>query len=146
MHPVKGRLQWRSGENDMRLLDDTYNANPTSLGAGLDVLATMDGDNWLILGDMGELGPDSIEMHEEAGRLARRAGISHLFTFGDNAKHASEYFGEGGKHFANEQELIDTVRQEWKGNGAILVKGSRAMQMERFVNALANNNDNREDS
>ncbi len=146
MSPVKGRLQWKTGEKGMRLLDDTYNANPTSLAAALNVLANLGTDNWLILGDMGELGDGSSEMHEEAGRLARRAGISRLLTFGENARYASDFFGEGGKHFAKPEELLDTVHQEWKGDGAILVKGSRAMQMERFVDALANNKLNREDS
>ena len=146
MHPVKGRLQWKQGPKGMRVLDDTYNANPTSLGAALNVLAALGGNNWLILGDMGELGENAKEMHEEAGRLARRAGIERLLSFGTNASYASDYFGEGGKHFAKAEDLIDTVVREWTGDGAILVKGSRAMQMERFVEALTSNSLKREDS
>lgn len=136
MQSVKGRLQWNLGPQGMRVLDDTYNANPTSLSAGLAVLATVPGEHWLILGDMGELGNKSEEMHEEAGRLARRAGVSRMLTFGVLSRFASEFFGEGGEHFTDQQALLNTVNSEWKGEGAVLVKGSRSMQMEQFVDAL----------
>ncbi len=136
MQSVKGRLQWSSGPQGMRVLDDTYNANPTSLGAGLAVLATVPGEHWLILGDMGELGTKSEEMHEEAGRLARRAGVSRMLTFGTLSRVGSEFFGEGGEHFTDQQALLNTVNNEWKGEGAVLVKGSRNMKMEQFVDAL----------
>jgi len=136
MQPVKGRLQWNPGPGGMRVLDDTYNANPTSLSAGLAVLATVPGEHWLILGDMGELGEKSEEMHEEAGRLARRAGVSRMLTFGELSRFGSEFFGEGGEHFTDQQALLDSVNSGWKGAGAVLVKGSRAMQMEQFVDAL----------
>lgn len=142
MRAVKGRLQWKQGIKNIRLLDDTYNANPTSLGAALNVLAVIPGEHWVILGDMGELGEGAVEMHEEAGRLARRAGIERLLTFGTNSRYASDYFGEGGKHFTQVEDLVDTVRREWTGTGAILVKGSRAMQMERFVHALEDTDNN----
>ncbi len=136
MQPVKGRLQWNQGPKEMRVLDDTYNANPTSLSAGLAVLATVPGEHWLILGDMGELGEKSEEMHEEAGRLARRAGVSRMLTFGEISRFGSEFFGEGGEHFTDQQALLNSVMSGWKGAGAVLVKGSRAMQMEQFVDAL----------
>ena len=136
MQTVKGRLQWSQGPKGLRVLDDTYNANPTSLSAGLAVLATVPGEHWLILGDMGELGEKSEEMHEEAGRLARRAGVSRMLTFGDLSRFGSEFFGEGGDHFSDQEALLNVVENEWKGEGAVLVKGSRAMQMEQFVDAL----------
>ncbi len=142
MRAVSGRLQWNPGRyQGMRILDDTYNANPTSLSAGLAVLAREPGEHWLVLGDMGELGPESQAMHEEAGRLARRAGVSRLFSFGQNSRYASEYFGEGGRHFSSEEELLAEIEKQWRGEGAILIKGSRAMRMERFVNALKQQDD-----
>lgn len=134
--PVKGRLQWKKGKRGIKLLDDTYNANPTSLAAALNVLASLGGNNWVILGDMGELGDNSPALHEEAGRLVRRAGVSRLLTFGTHSRYAAENFGEGSTHFTEVQELVDTVQKEWQGEGAILVKGSRSMGMERFVAAL----------
>ncbi len=142
MRAVRGRLQWNQGRyQGMRVLDDTYNANPTSLSAGLAVLAREPGEHWLVLGDMAELGPESVAMHEEAGRLARRAGVSRLFSFGENSRYASEYFGEGGQHFDDEDDLLAEIESQWRGEGAVLVKGSRAMRMERFVDALKQQDD-----
>ena len=95
VRPVRGRLQVREARG-LRVLDDTYNANPGSVAAALAVLATSPGRRWLVLGDMGELGAESAELHRRMGRLAREAGVDRLWTLGALAALAAESFGEGG--------------------------------------------------
>jgi UDP-N-acetylmuramoyl-tripeptide--D-alanyl-D-alanine ligase len=136
LQPVRGRLQFRAGAGGFRILDDTYNANPGSLQAALDVLASCGGEKWLVLGDMGELGGDSAWLHEEAGRQARLAGVDRLYTLGFYGRYAVPAFGEGAQHFSDWQELVATLRHDLGANCTLLVKGSRAMQMERIVDAL----------
>lgn len=134
---VPGRLQIKSGLGKCRILDDTYNANPRSLEAGIDVLTGFDNQLWLVLGDMGELGRDSAELHRQMGEHARAAGIHRLFGYGTLAREAVQAFGQGAQYFENSENLIQSLMSDLNGDIAILVKGSRAMQMEKIVQALS---------
>jgi UDP-N-acetylmuramoyl-tripeptide--D-alanyl-D-alanine ligase len=131
-----GRLQARTGPGGIQVYDDTYNANPASLAAALQVLAAADGCKWLVLGDMAELGGDAASLHEQAGRLARDAGVERLYALGELSRRAVSAFGRGARHFDRWQKLAEAVRADWHAPGAVLVKGSRSMHMERVVEAL----------
>ncbi|MEJ2345088.1 MAG: UDP-N-acetylmuramoyl-tripeptide--D-alanyl-D-alanine ligase [Gammaproteobacteria bacterium] len=131
-----GRLQVRAAPGGMQVYDDTYNANPASLAAALQVLAAADGCKWLVLGDMAELGGDAASLHEQVGRLAREAGVERLYALGELSRRAASAFGRGARHFDRWQALAEAVRADWQAPGAVLVKGSRSMHMERVVEAL----------
>jgi len=134
---VKGRLQWKIGAAGARLIDDTYNANPDSVRAAIAVLAALPGRRILVLGDMGELGADAPRLHAEVGAYARTAGVDALLALGDLSARAAEAFGAGGRHYGSLDELLDAVRRELGSHVTVLVKGSRFMQMERVVTAIA---------
>jgi UDP-N-acetylmuramoyl-tripeptide--D-alanyl-D-alanine ligase len=134
---VKGRLQPKAGAAGARLIDDTYNANPDSVAAAISVLAAAPGRRLLILGDMGELGPNASALHAEVGDFAKAAGIDALFALGELSVHAVTAFGAGARHCSSLEELIDAIRPELGPHVTVLVKGSRFMQMERVVAALA---------
>ena len=134
--PPPGRLSWRKAINGARLLDDSYNANPASLQAGLELLASVKGRRWLVLGDMGELGPNTEQMHRDAGIAAKKLGIERLYALGPLARIAAQGFGEGAVHFKDITELIAEVRQRLAADVALLVKGSRSSRMERVVAGL----------
>ena len=136
MSPVKGRLQTNQGKQGARIIDDTYNANPTSLEAALNVLSNLEGTRYLVLGDMGELGDTAIELHHDAGVVAKQAGIDGLFTIGDLSINAMEAYGDGALHFESYEALNKVLLELLTKDTTILVKGSRAMQMERIVNRL----------
>jgi UDP-N-acetylmuramoyl-tripeptide--D-alanyl-D-alanine ligase len=136
MQAVKGRLQLKSGRNAARVLDDTYNANPASLGAALDVLESFPGRRWLVLGDMGELGPTGPELHARAGASARQAGVERLFALGALSRFAAQAFGAGAGHFASSEDLVAELCPALAPDITVLVKGSRAMSMERVVAAI----------
>lgn len=130
-----GRLQVHSAPG-LRVIDDTYNANPDSLGAALEVLMQQPGERWLVIGDMGELGESAGELHEAMGLQARHAGVARLYALGDLARRAAAGFGAGGSHFDSEAELLAALHADIHEDRTILVKGSRAMRMERVVKAL----------
>jgi len=134
--PVGGRLQIREGINGATIIDDSYNANPVSLRAGIDVLAACQGRRYLALGDMGELGADAEQLHAEAGTYARQAGIDGVYATGPLSKGAVEAFGTGGHHFAEQQQLIAALKTELDSGVTVLVKGSRSSRMERVVAGL----------
>ncbi|WP_290649418.1 UDP-N-acetylmuramoyl-tripeptide--D-alanyl-D-alanine ligase [Aquisalimonas sp.] len=134
--PVAGRLTPRTGLAGSVLLDDSYNANPASLVAGLEVLVSAARPRWLVLGDMGELGADALELHAYAGHRARELGVDRLFTTGPLSAAASEAFGEGASHFADTDGLIETLRDALEPGVTVLIKGSRSMGMESIVGAL----------
>jgi len=136
VHPVKGRLERKPGLGSATILDDTYNANPASLGAALAVLAGMPGRHWLVLGDMGELGATSAALHREGGGQARASGVERLFALGPLSREAAAEFGAGARHFPGVPELVDAVKAGLAADVCVLVKGSRVMQMERVVQAL----------
>ena len=129
--PYTGRLQVKQARSGATLIDDTYNANPDSVRAAIDVLAACPGPTVLVLGDMGEVGEQGPAFHREVGAYARSKGISSLLALGEASRHAVEAFGAGARHFEAVEELVAGLA----GN-SILVKGSRFMKMERVVAAL----------
>ena len=133
---VKGRLQRRSGKRGAQILDDTYNANPDSVRAGIDVLAATIGRKLLVLGDMGEIGEASSQYHDEIGGYAKSQGIDRLFALGEASRQAVRNFGEGARHFCQLEKLIAAVDKELGPETTVLVKGSRFMKMERVADAL----------
>lgn len=136
--PVPGRLHThRLGAGNL-LIDDSYNANPDSLLAAIDSLAVTAGEAWLVLGDMRELGPQGAALHAECGRKARAAGLSRLWTVGELAGQASLAFGEGGRHFAAQQDLVEALGAALAGAEGVrcLVKGSRGSAMDQVVAGL----------
>ena len=137
---VKGRLQILSGPAQSRLIDDSYNANPESLMAGIRVACSMPGEAWLALGDMGELGEDEVELHREAGRGARREGVHKLFGVGAMSAVASEEFGDGGSSYDDIESMADAIRAQIYPGVNLLVKGSRSAGMDRLVSLLAATN------
>lgn len=133
--PVKGRLfPLRCGP--LSVIDDTYNANPDSIAAAIEVLAGLSGRRWLILGDLGELGPDAVRLHREVGALARGAGVQRLWSVGALSAAAAEAFGDGGRHFDDQAALTRCLVAELAAADRVLVKGSRTARMERVVEAL----------
>ena len=133
---VKGRLQRKAGINGANLLDDTYNANPDSMKAAIDVLAAQTGGTVFVMGDMAELGAESAAMHAEIGAYAKQKGIHQLLGLGDMCKHAVAAFGAHGEHFDALEANIHAAHRASKKDVTILVKGSRFMQMERVVAAI----------
>ena len=133
---VKGRLQIKQGRNGAVIIDDTYNANPDSVRAAIEVLREIPGRRILVLGDMGEVGEQGTAFHREIGRYAVESGIDELLAIGDLAAHAFAEFAEGGIWYAQLDGLIEDLKQKALAGTTILVKGSRFMRMERAVAAL----------
>jgi UDP-N-acetylmuramyl pentapeptide synthase len=129
--PYTGRLQVKQAKGGATLIDDTYNANPDSVRAAIDVLVTSPPPTALVLGDMGEVGERGAEFHREVGAYARSKGVSQLLALGEATRHAVAAFGEGAQHFAAVEELVKSIQAT-----TVLVKGSRFMKMERVVAAL----------
>ena len=135
--PVGGRMQRRTARSGGSLIDDSYNANPDSVRAAIDVLAAEGGAKVLLLGDMAEVGERGVEFHQEIGRYARERGIDRLYAAGALSRACVAAFGEGARHFATVEDLITAARGEPRPQTTMLVKGSRFMRMERVVQALA---------
>lgn len=136
MQAPPARLQIHHLASGWCLIDDSYNANPASLRAALEVLSEMEGESWLVLGDMGELGPETERLHAGAGTLARQIGVSRLFTLGPLAALAARSFGSGAEHFDSHQALTGAVAAAVRPGVNCLVKGSRSMRLERVVAEL----------
>ena len=134
--PVRGRLAASTSAAGVVVIDDSYNANPDSVRAAIDVLAACSGARWLVLGDMGEVGTEGPAFHREIGAYARAAGIDRLFAVGDLARQAADVFGDGAEAFASVDDLAPRVASVARGGVTVLVKGSRFMRMERVVAAL----------
>ena len=137
VRPARGRLESKRGPRGVEIIDDTYNANPASLRAGLRVLRARPAPHWLVLGDMAELGPDGASLHAEAGRHAKCHGVDRLMVIGELSVEAARAFGDGATHFADRAALVDRLRDELPDGATVLVKGSRSMAMERVVEAIA---------
>ena len=134
--PVDGRMQRKLANNGAIVIDDTYNANPDSVLAAVDVLARTGAPRMLVLGDMGEVGDEGQKFHEEIGTYARQAGIDRLFTLGDLARNSASAFGMNAVHFDKLDDLMAALRAMLPSGATVLVKGSRFMQMERVVQQL----------
>jgi UDP-N-acetylmuramoyl-tripeptide--D-alanyl-D-alanine ligase len=141
MQPVGGRLRPARTRQGARLLDDSYNANPTSMQAGIDVLATLPGEHWFVMGDMGELGEHARTSHVQIGRYAREHGVRRLFATGPLSTLAVEAFGTGARWFPDTDALARAVDAELDHAEpdppvTVLVKGSRSNRLERVVAKL----------
>ncbi|WP_341890577.1 UDP-N-acetylmuramoyl-tripeptide--D-alanyl-D-alanine ligase [Variovorax sp. YR752] len=135
--PVKGRSQLKAivrGGQRVTLVDDSYNANPDSVRAAIDVLAGLPGPRWLLLGDMGEVGDQGPAFHAEVGAYAKQRGIEQVWVAGELMRHAAQACS-GARHFADAPALIAALA-EAPAAASIVVKGSRFMKMERVVAAL----------
>jgi UDP-N-acetylmuramoyl-tripeptide--D-alanyl-D-alanine ligase len=137
MKTVAGRLELKPAINGAYLVDDSYNANPSSLKAGLDAFRNFSGARWLVLGEMKELGDSSDELHAEVGRYARQAGIERLLAVGEGARFAVQAFGSGAQWFADVDALTEEARKSIRTGVAVLIKGSRANRLERVAAALS---------
>ncbi len=136
LRAVAGRLEVKRARRGAWVLDDSYNANPASVAAGLEVLRERAGERVLVLGDMLELGEAAAEIHRRVGALARRIGIQRLLAVGALARHAAEAFGPGGEHFPDHQALADRLDGLLGPRVTVLVKGSRGSHMEAVVAAV----------
>lgn len=135
-HAVKGRMQAHRVSDQLVVIDDTYNANPDSVRAAIDVLSSLASPRVLVLGDMGEVGNQGLAMHREVGAYAADRGVEHLLTLGEATVESAYAFGESGQHCANPAEVVARIAAIKPAS--VLVKGSRFMQMERVVQTLLN--------
>ncbi len=139
MSQVKGRLNVKQLSGQVRLLDDTYNANVASVNAAIDTLSSFSGMKVLVLGDMAELGEKARYYHEQVGEYARQKGVDHLYSLGVLSQHASSVYQELGQHFTDVQSLVtalETLCSSEQRDISILVKGSRSSKMENVVEAI----------
>jgi UDP-N-acetylmuramoyl-tripeptide--D-alanyl-D-alanine ligase len=136
--PVSGRsrlLTWQRGADRVVLVDDSYNANPDSVRAAIDLLMGLPAPHWLVLGDMGEVGTQGPEFHTEVGAYAKARGVENLWLAGTACADTARAYGAAARHFAGTLELIAALHEAPRCASA-LVKGSRFMAMERVVRAL----------
>jgi UDP-N-acetylmuramoyl-tripeptide--D-alanyl-D-alanine ligase len=140
--PVKGRSQLKKARVQgvpVTLVDDTYNANPDSARAAIEVLASLSGPRWLVLGDMGEVGNQGPAFHREVGAYARTHGIDNVWTAGSLSRYAADAFGGehngSARHFNSVADLLAALKAA-PDCASVLVKGSRFMKMEQVVAAL----------
>ena len=140
LEPVKGRLAAVEGMQGISLIDDTYNANPASANAAIDVLAAMSGTRMMILGDMGELGSDADNLHAAVGEKAKQSGIEYLLCLGVGSAQACEVFGQSKYAYQQHDDLVRSAKEiinKSDKNMTVLVKGSRTMKMENIIKALS---------
>lgn len=143
LQAVNGRLAMIAGQHQSTLIDDTYNANPSSIKKAIDVLAGFEGRKVLVLGDVAEIGEQGVALHQSLGDYAKNAGIDALYGFGDLIKHACETFSNSPdqQYFFNDMDsLIQALKPEIQTHVTLLAKGSRSMRMERVIEAFAEHN------
>ena len=134
--PVGGRLQLKAGPEGSWIIDDSYNANPSSVKAGLDVLRALPAPIWCVLGEMAELGEKTNELHEDIGTYARDCGVARLFGVGAPTALTVATFGANAEWFPDVEQLISRLQSELPAGATVLVKGSRVNRLERVVVAL----------
>ncbi|MEW6292079.1 MAG: UDP-N-acetylmuramoyl-tripeptide--D-alanyl-D-alanine ligase [Pseudomonadota bacterium] len=130
---VNGRLQRKRGHGGATVIDDSYNANPDSMRAAIDVLAALPGRRIFVMGDMGEVGEMAGQLHDEIGGHARSQGIEMFFALGEKSAAAARNFGAGGRYCKDVATLVAALRPLMDNDTTVLVKGSRFMKMERVV-------------
>ncbi len=130
---VKGRLQKKQGKHNALLIDDSYNANPASVRAALEVLTETTGKKYLVLGDMGELGNGGADFHRMIGQEAKKAGLDGLLTLGKLSAYTAEKYGQGARHFESMPMLLCEIEKLLAPDVTLLVKGSRFMRMENVI-------------
>ncbi len=134
--PAPGRLENLGIHNGNTIINDSYNANPQSVKAAIDVLSEYQSPTTLVLGDMAELGEKSSQLHLQIGSYAKQQNITHLLTIGNDSKHASSVHSSENKHFDSINSLSDYMHKNWNSLGTILVKGSRSMKLETLIEKL----------
>ena len=139
--PVQGRLRQTPGLNGSRIIDDSYNANPASVRAAIDMLASQPGTRMLVLGDMAELGQTAASLHEDIGRYARETGIDQVVTVGDLSSRASVAFGDPHCHFSDLDAACEYLKECLGPDLVVLIKGSRSMGLELLVRRLQDRGD-----
>jgi UDP-N-acetylmuramoyl-tripeptide--D-alanyl-D-alanine ligase len=135
--PVAGRLRVLDGINGSRVIDDSYNANPTSAIAAIELLAAMQGNSVLVLADMAELGADSAALHRQVGTVAKEAGIERLLATGELSRNTVDAFGDGATWYESADEISTELATSLSPDSNVLVKGSRSMRMGRVVRAIS---------
>jgi len=138
---VSGRLRRITTRGGWTLIDDSYNANPSSMMAAIDTLLLAHGERWLVLGDMAELGTDARALHAGIGQRARDSGVDRLFAVGPLNAATVEAFGAQGEHFADKVSLIAALKNQLHDGVTCLIKGSRSAGMEQVVAALGDRAD-----
>ncbi len=141
MANVAGRLRAEPGPAGSTIFDDSYNANPGSVAAAIQCLAGLDGQRWLVLGGMAELGPDAAALHREVGVLAAQSGIDRFYCVGELTRPAAEGFGPDARWYADVTELAEVLRPRMTADVHLLVKGSRSAGLERLVQLVTGRND-----
>lgn len=136
VEPVPGRLNMITLVDGMTVIDDTYNANPASTRAAIDVLSEFNGRKILALGDLLELGANEVDEHKSIGRYAQSNKVDQLLACGELTRHAVDSFGPGATWFDTQEQLVQALADEFKAGSAVVVKGSRSMKMERVVVAM----------
>ena len=143
---TRDALSGLDSEHHFGLVDDSYNANPDSVIAAIDLLVRLEGPSVLVLGDMGEVGENGVMFHEEVGHYAFEQGVEHVLCLGALTLHAVKAFGshpsasQRAEHFEDVESLIQALRERLADVGSVLVKGSRFMKMERVVQAVLSQN------
>lgn len=132
----ENRMHIRMGISGTKIIDDTYNANPLSTLVAISVLSKYGEDSVMVLGDMGELGDHSNEMHQQIGEQAERLGIKQLYCLGDHSRYAAHAFGENAYHFTDQNDLLMALRDNLHAGMTVLVKGSHSMRMDQIAKAL----------
>lgn len=130
------RLNEKVGIEGVVVIDDSYNANPSSVTAAMQVLARRDGTKILVLGDMLELGPHSQQMHADLGDTAKQLGLDYLYCYGKDTKYTAQQFGKHGRYFESQDELLNELKPYLAAGVTLLVKGSSGMNMNRIVEVL----------
>ena len=135
--PEAGRLQNLGKVKGTIVINDSYNANPQSVKAAIDVLAECQQQPCaLVFADMAELGSQSPTLHEQVGYYAKQKQIAHLYTLGRDSKKASMAFGTKENHFNSKDKLTEALLAHWSDFGTVLFKGSRSMKLETLINDL----------
>lgn len=136
VQPVSGRLQLQAQSGGWNLLNDSYNANPGSLLAGMQALCTLPGQAWVVLGNMAELGEDALAMHRQIGVSAREMGVAKLWCHGELAAEAAKAAGAIGRNFDSLEQLAEALQSSLQAGTNVLLKGSRSARMERVLALL----------